>query len=98
MHHLGMSTIDAPPAPQPEPSFVTMWVPAAPVDGLWYPAKDLSDPVEAGEMLGRDPRRVRSGAGERAIGKGRVHPVPADEPVGEQGEALLGVGTALAST
>ncbi len=29
-----------------------MWVPTAPCDGLWYPAKDLSEPVEAGEVVG----------------------------------------------
>lgn len=37
------------------PPFVTgkaMGVPSAPVDGLWYGAKELSEPVARGEVLG----------------------------------------------
>ncbi len=97
MRHLGMSSIDVLPAPQPEPSFVTMWVPAAPVDGLWYPAKDLSDPVAAGEILGeiRDVfgavlASVRSEKGGSILYRLTSLSV-------NKGEALLGVGTALAS-
>jgi len=52
MRHLAMTTTEVAPPPQREPEVVTMWVPPAPCDGLWYPAKDLSEPVEAGEVVG----------------------------------------------
>ena len=96
MRHLGMVTRDAPPPPQRAPQVVTMWVPQAPADGLWYPAKDLSDPVEAGEMLGeiRDVfgtvlaavRSERTGFVLYRLTSLSVN----------KGEALLGVGTPLA--
>ncbi len=95
MHHLGM--IDGPvaPAPQEEPHVVTMWVPAAPCDGLWYPAKDLDAPVATGENLG-EIRDVF----------GTVLATIPSERAGfilyrltslavNRGEALLGVGTTL---
>ncbi|MCW4116463.1 succinylglutamate desuccinylase/aspartoacylase family protein [Aurantimonas sp. MSK8Z-1] len=47
---LGMTNGE--PKPTPAPDYVTMWVPAAPVAGLWYPAKGLREPVAAGETLG----------------------------------------------
>ena len=95
MRHLGMITRDVPPAPQAEPSFVTMWVPTAPSDGLWYPAKDLAEPVAAGEVLG-EIRDVF----------GTVLAIVRSEKPGSilyrltslsvnGGEALLGVGTPL---
>ena len=52
MKHLGMVVGPVPPAAQERPQVVRMWVPPAPVSGLWYPAKELSDPVAAGEILG----------------------------------------------
>ena len=52
MRHLGMIAGPVPAAPRDRPQVVTMWVPVAGADGLWYPAKGLSDPVEAGELLG----------------------------------------------
>lgn len=97
MRHLGMITAEVPAPPQPEPEFVTMWVPAAPVDGLWYPAKDLSDPVAAGEILGeiRDVfgavlATIRSDTAGSILYRLTSLSVNA-------GEALLGVGTPLAS-
>jgi predicted deacylase len=50
MQHLGMSA--GPVEPQPAPQLLTMWVPKAPDDGLWYPAKELRDSVASGEVLG----------------------------------------------
>ena len=98
MRHIGMSRTDVAPPPPAEPKFVTMWVPSAPVDGLWYPAKGLSEPVEAGEILGE----IRDVFGE-------VLATVKSEKTGSilyrltslsvnKGEALLGVGTPLAST
>jgi uncharacterized protein len=52
MKHLGMIPGTVRPAPQEKPQTVTMWVPLAPSSGLWYPAKELSDKVTAGETLG----------------------------------------------
>jgi predicted deacylase len=52
MKHLGMISKTVRPAAQAKPQTVTMWVPSAPVSGLWYPAKELSEPVTAGEQLG----------------------------------------------
>lgn len=94
MHHLGM--IEGPVAPPaPNAAFVTMWVPTAPVSGLWYPAKKLSAPIAAGDSLGeiRDVfGRVlatipseRSGSVVYTLTSLRVN----------EGEALLGVGTPL---
>ena len=52
MRHLGMRDAPVEPAPQKTPRFVTMWVPTAPSDGLWYPATELAEPVASGEVLG----------------------------------------------
>ena len=93
MHHLGMTGGPAEPAPQAAPQIVTMWVPPAPCDGLWYPAKELSDPVGEGDALG-EIRDVF----------GKVLATIRSERAGfilyrltslsvNQGEALLGVGT-----
>ncbi len=95
MHHLGMIADEAPPSPQAAPDYVTMWVPSAPVDGLWYPAKTLSEPVAAGEALG-----------EIKDVFGTVLATIRSEKPGfilyrltslsvNKGEALLGVGTRL---
>jgi hypothetical protein len=97
MRHLGMIARDAPSPPQPEPRVVTMWVPQAPVDGLWYPAKDLSDPVEAGEALGE----IRDVFGTalatvRSETTGFILYRLTSLSV-NRGEALLGVGTPLLS-
>ena len=95
MAHLGMVESAAAPRQAPEPRFETMWVPLAPTDGLWYPAKDLSDPVEAGESLG-EIRDVFGSVLAR---------ITSDKPGAilyrltslsvNKGEALLGVGTPL---
>ncbi|MDP8919237.1 MAG: M14 family metallopeptidase [Pseudomonadota bacterium] len=97
MHHLGMISGEVQPAPQATPEFVTMWVPSAPVSGLWYASKELSEPVAAGEVLG-EIRDVF----------GTVLATILSERDGfilyrltslsvNQGEALLGVGTPLSS-
>jgi predicted deacylase len=52
MGHLGMQAGPTEPAERAAPQIVTMWVPQAPSSGLWYPAKELSAPVSAGETLG----------------------------------------------
>jgi predicted deacylase len=52
MKHLGMIPGPVTPAAQERPQVVRMWVPPAPVSGLWYPAKELSEPVAAGAQLG----------------------------------------------
>jgi predicted deacylase len=95
MHRLGMTGGPIDPAPEETPNVVTMWVPPAPCDGLWYPAKDLSEPVENGEVLGqiRDVfgavlAMIRS---ERA---GFILYRLTSLSVNE-GEALLGVGTPI---
>ena len=95
MRHLGMITREVPPARQAEPSVVTMWVPTAPSDGLWYPAKELAEPVATGEVLGE----IRDVFGAvQAI-------IRSDKPgfmlyrltslSVNKGEALLGIATPL---
>ncbi|WP_052600509.1 succinylglutamate desuccinylase/aspartoacylase family protein [Microvirga lotononidis] len=97
MHHLGMIPGPVQPALQTVPQFVTMWVPSAPSAGLWYSAKELSDPVAVGDVLG-----------EIKDVFGKVLATVRSEKEGfilyrltslsvNQGEALLGVGTPLAS-
>ncbi len=96
MHHLGMIAGPVAPAPQAMPQVVTMWVPPAPCDGLWYPAKDLSEPVALGETLGE----IRDVFGTV------LATVPSEREgfvlyrltslAVNRGEALLGVGTPLA--
>ena len=94
MRHLGMIDGSAEPAPPP-PDFVTMWVPTAPVDGLWYSAKEIAQPVTSGEVLGeiKDPfgavlATIRSE--KPGIVVYRMTSLSVN-----QGEALLGVGTPL---
>jgi uncharacterized protein len=95
MHHLGMIAGPVPVAPQSSPLFVTMWVPTAPCDGLWYAAKEVSASVEAGEALGE----IRDVFGAVLAA---VH----SEHTGlilyrltslsvNRGEALMGVGTPM---
>jgi predicted deacylase len=94
MQHLGMIA-DAPkPAKQEPMNVFTMWVPTAPVTGLWYAKKELSETVVKGEILG-EIRNVF----------GKVLATVVSENDGlvlyrmsslsvNQGEALLGVGVA----
>jgi uncharacterized protein len=96
MHHLGMTTGPVEPAPQASPEFVTMWVPSAPVSGLWYASRDLSGPVVAGDVLGE----IRDVFGAvlatiRSEKDGFILYRLTSLAV-NQGEALLGVGTPLA--
>ncbi|MDE1991516.1 MAG: succinylglutamate desuccinylase/aspartoacylase family protein [Rhizobiaceae bacterium] len=96
MHHLGMIA-NAPKAASAETKVVTMWVPTAPVTGLWYPRKDLTETVAAGELLGE----IKTVFGEVLAS---IH----SEKAGfilyrltslsvNQGEALLGVGTPVSA-
>ena len=95
MHHLGMLVGEVQPALQASPAFVTMWVPSAPTGGLWYAAKELSEPVAAGEVLGE----IRDVFGAvlatiRSEKDGFILYRLTSLSV-NQGEALLGVGTPL---
>lgn len=96
MKHLGMIDRAVKPAPQATPAFVTMWVPVAAATGLWYSAVEVGATVVAGQALGqiKDPF-------------GKVLAAVISEKPGtivyrltslsvNEGEALLGVGTALA--
>jgi hypothetical protein len=72
-----------------------MWVPSAPVGGLWYAGKELSEPVAAGEVLGE----IRDVFGAvlatiRSEKDGFILYRLTSLSV-NQGEALLGVGTPL---
>lgn len=92
--HLGM--IRTKPAHAGPVKVVTMWVPTADEDGLWYPAKGLGDAVQAGETLGQ----VRSLFGDviatiAARDAGTVLYTLSSLRV-NKGEALLGVGTPVA--
>jgi hypothetical protein len=96
MRHLGMLEGATQPPPAPPVRIVTMWVPPAPCDGLWYPAKDLSEPVAAGEDLGE----IRDVFGSvlatvRSERDGFILYRLTSLSV-NQGEALLGVGTPVA--
>jgi len=90
MQHIGMLPGGAPVTPL---NVVTMWVPAAPVTGLWYPKKDLSEPVARGELLGE----IKTVFGETLASihsekEGFVLYRLTSLSVNEK-EALLGVGT-----
>lgn len=90
MQHIGMLPGTAPATAL---DVVTMWVPTAPVKGLWYPAKDLGDPVAEGEVLGE----IRNVFGEtlatiRSEKPGFILYRLTSLSVNEK-EALLGVGT-----
>lgn len=50
--HVGLLDGGAAPPSGQQPEFLTMWVPTAPVGGLWYSARQVGDPVAAGETLG----------------------------------------------
>ncbi len=95
MLHLGM--IDGPvkPAPRAAPDFVTMWVPTAPTDGLWYSAKQIAEAVVAGEVLGE----IRDVFGAvLATIRSEKAGIVVYRMTGlsvNQGEALLGVGSPL---
>jgi predicted deacylase len=96
MAHLGMTTEKpkpGPPKPGPRVNIVTMWVPSAEEDGLWYPACRLGDTVQAGQTIGhirtifgdviatiaaRDPGTILYTLSSLRVNKG---------------EALLGIGT-----
>jgi predicted deacylase len=95
MKHLGMIDRAVKPAPQPVPSFVTMWVPTAAFDGLWYSAREVGDVVATGDLLGEI----------KDVFGARLAMVNAERPgtivyrltslIVNREEALLGVGTPI---
>lgn len=90
MQHIGMLPGEALATPL---DVVTMWVPVAPVTGLWYPKKDLGEPVAKGELLGE----IKTVFGETLASihsekEGFVLYRLTSLSVNEK-EALLGVGT-----
>jgi uncharacterized protein len=95
MKHLGMLDRVVAPSPATDPEFVTMWVPTAPVGGLWYSAHEVGDEVAEGQALGeiRDVfGKVLATVTSQKAGKivYRLTSLAVN-----QGEALLGVGTPL---
>lgn len=98
MKHICMIDRPVQPAPVKRPEFVTMWVPTAPVRGLWYSAREVGDHVAKGEALGE----IRSVFGEKLATvaseqAGRIVYRLTSLSVNE-GEALLGVATPLEAT
>jgi predicted deacylase len=97
MHHLGMRTGAVAAAPKVDPRIVTMWVPTAPCNGLWYAAKEVSDEVVAGDVLGE----IRDVFGAVLATILSEHPgtilYRLTSLSVNQGEALLGVGTPVGS-
>ena len=95
LHHLGMVAGPVPAAPQDRPQMVTMWVPAAGMDGLWYPAQEIGQTVAAGDVLG-EIRDVFGSVREtvRSQQNGFVLYRLSSLAV-NKGEALLGIGTPI---
>jgi predicted deacylase len=93
LHHLGMVAGPVPAAPQERPRIVTMWVPAAGANGLWYPATEIGQPVAAGDVVG-EIRDVFGAVREtiRSQQDGFILYRLSSLAV-NRGEALLGVGT-----
>lgn len=92
MKHIGMIEEAPKPAGQESMKVYTMWVPTAPVSGLWYPRKELSETVSKGDVLGE----IRSVFGETLAritsdNDGFILYRMSSLSV-NQGEALLGVG------
>jgi predicted deacylase len=97
MHHLDMISGPVQPAPPASPDFVTMWVPSAPVSGLWYASKDLSERVAEGEILGEIKDVFGSVLATIRSEKNGFILYRLTSLAVNQGEALLGVGTPLDS-
>ena len=95
MKHLGMLDREVPPAPQAVPVFVTMWVPTAVSDGLWYSAVEVGDTIAAGDRLG-EIRNVFGGVLATVVSEkpGTIVYRMTSLSV-NLGEALLGVGTRI---
>ncbi|HEY9348464.1 MAG TPA: succinylglutamate desuccinylase/aspartoacylase family protein [Inquilinus sp.] len=93
LHHLGM--VPGPAASQDRPQMVTMWVPAAGTDGLWYPAREIGQPVAAGDLLG-EIRDVFGSVRETICSRqGGFILYRLSSLAVNRGEALLGVGTPI---
>jgi len=93
LHHLGMIAGPVQPAPQDRPEIVTMWVPAASVDGLWYPATRLGQHVAPDDVLGEI--RDEFGATRETIRSTRTGFIlyQLASLAVNKGEALLGLAT-----
>lgn len=96
MHHLGMITVPVKPAPHAIPNFVTMWVPSAPADGLWYAAKEISESVAVGDVLGEIKDVFGTVLATIRSEKDGIVLYRLTSLSVNKGEALLGVGTPLA--
>lgn len=95
LQHVGMSDPSVPPVRE-QVRIMTMWVPSAGADGLWYPAKRLPDEVAAGETVG-EIKDVYGTVLETVTAReqGRLL-YQLSSLVVNRGEALLGIGTSLA--
>ncbi len=95
MHHLGMIEGPVEPPPSISPEHVTMWVPAAPADGLWYTAKELLDSTAVGDVLGEIRDVFGSVLATVRSEKEGVIVYRLTSLAVTRGEALLGVGTPI---
>ncbi|TCR72668.1 M14 family metallopeptidase [Rhizobium sp. BK376] len=92
MKHIGMINEAPKPATDEPMKVCTMWVPTAPVSGLWYSNKELSETISNGDLLGE----IRNVFGETLAritseNDGFILYRMSSLSVNE-GEALLGVG------
>lgn len=93
LHHLGMTDGPRPPAPREATRIVTMTVPSASVEGLWYPARDLGEVVRKDEPLG-EIRDVFGKVLERIPARQDGHVLYRLSSLAvNKGEALIGIGT-----
>lgn len=97
LRHLGMSDSPAPTAP-PEPTrIVSMSVPAAAVDGLWYPTVSLGESARKQEPIG-EIRDVFGNVLERILATETGTIIYALSSLAvNKGEALLGIGSPIAA-
>jgi hypothetical protein len=95
MYHLGMVDSPVKPPPSTEPEHVTMWVPASPADGLWYPAKELMEPTSRGDVLGEIRDVFGSVLATVHSEKEGFIVYQLTSLAVNKGEALLGVGTPI---
>jgi predicted deacylase len=95
LHHLGMTAASGRPLAEAPPRIVTMWVPTATTDGLWYPRKQLGEPVATGEALG-EIRDIFGTVLETVKARhGGFLLYKLSSLAVNKGEALLGTGTPI---